>query len=191
MPSTRLNPACLVSTVLFVAACGSNPEVSRSPSNIQFDQQGALSEVARQFVRQTPETVNFAFDQYKLDHQAKHDIEVQAAWILRNPNVRFSIYGHTDKVGRTVYNDKLGLLRASRVLDYLVALGINPDRLDAMISHGEDLPLVNTEQRTRENRRVTTLVAGYFKVDPGFSEPTSKRTTGSAMLVSNKNESNS
>ena len=56
----------------------------------------------------------------------------------------------------------LGLRRANRVVAYLVAKGINAERLEALISYGEEFPLINTEDRELANRRAITAVSGYF-----------------------------
>lgn len=103
-------------------------------------------------------TVNFGFDLDVLDREAKRRISRQAAYIRGRKNVKFAVTGHTDKVGNAAYNMDLGLRRANRVLEELVRLGVDRNRLVAMVSMGERDPLVNVETRERLNRRVTTRV---------------------------------
>jgi outer membrane protein OmpA-like peptidoglycan-associated protein len=70
-----------------------------------------------------------------------------------------SIVGHTDTVGTQRYNFDLGLRRAGRVADLLVAQGVDRATLD-IDSHGKDDLLVKTGDQVSEprNRRVEIIV---------------------------------
>ncbi|MFV2003047.1 MAG: OmpA family protein, partial [Paracoccaceae bacterium] len=146
----------LALTVL--AACAGAPQVTRSLPIAGITEPVNLGALSRQFIAQTPYTVNFAFDIDALDARARADLDIQAAWILAHPAVRFSVYGHTDMVGSDAYNQELGMRRAQTVVAYLTGKGINPERLDAQISYGEAQPIIQTELRERANRRATTYV---------------------------------
>ena len=126
-------------------------------------EQPLLTELARQFHAETPYMVNFGFDLDTLDGDAIANLDIQAQWILAHPQVRFSVYGHTDKVGPLDYNMDLGLRRAQTVVAYLVSKGVEAHRLEALVSFGEDLPLINTSAPERANRRATTFVAGFIE----------------------------
>lgn len=123
----------------------------------------AAINLTRRFASEVPNTVNFEFDSYKLDRAAAEALTKQAEWIRRYPMAKFRVYGHTDKVGPESYNKALGLRRAREVVNYLVAHGINRNRLEAVVSFGETQPLVFTEDRERKNRRTVTEVSGFFK----------------------------
>ena len=151
-----------ISAFAALAACTTSPEVARFNSAAGITEQVYLSALSRQFIEQTPFTVNFDFDKDNLDRQARRDLDIQAAWILAHPDVRFSVFGHTDKVGSNAYNEDLGLRRAMRVVAYLASRGINTDRLQALVTHGEELPIIQIELRERTNRRATTVVIGFF-----------------------------
>ncbi len=70
-----------------------------------------------------------------------------------------SVVGHTDRVGTRERNFKLGLERAAIIKQVLVSHGVAPDYID-VTSHGEDNPLVKTEDNVSEprNRRVEVVV---------------------------------
>ncbi len=70
-----------------------------------------------------------------------------------------TIVGHTDRVGPREANYKLGLERASALKAILVAKGVPPDSIE-VASHGEDNPLIKTENGIAEprNRRVEVTV---------------------------------
>ncbi|MGR3343622.1 MAG: OmpA family protein [Paracoccaceae bacterium] len=151
-----------ISAFAALAACTTSPEVTRFKASAGVAEQEVLSALSRQFMAQTPYTVNFDFDMDNLDAQARRDLDIQANWILAHPDVRFSVFGHTDKVGTNAYNEDLGLRRATEVVAYLTGRGINPERLEALVTYGEELPIIQTELRERVNRRATTVVMGFF-----------------------------
>ena len=159
-----------VSVIIAAAAltgCGTPSEISRSATVLQVPQAQSLSVVSRQFQNDVPYTINFGFDEDWLDAEAQARLDAQAAWIIENPNVKFRVFGHADRVGSTDYNIDLGLRRATNALQYLVAKGISETRLEAMVSFGEDAPVVETQDRERANRRVVTEVFGFIETLPG------------------------
>jgi outer membrane protein OmpA-like peptidoglycan-associated protein len=125
-----------------------------------------VSELSGRFVREVPTTINFAFDSAALDAQARAVLRQQAQWIIAFPEVRFSVYGHTDLVGSDSYNQGLGLRRAQAAVDYLVSQGVERDRLEALVSLGETQPLVASESRELRNRRTVTEVQGFVQTHP-------------------------
>jgi len=78
-----------------------------------------------------------------------------AAVLLKNPNVRIRIDGHTDAAGPSAYNDTLSLRRAESVRAALIIRGIAAERLDVR-GFGESAPIVQTgsDGRAPQNRRV-------------------------------------
>jgi outer membrane protein OmpA-like peptidoglycan-associated protein len=80
-----------------------------------------------------------------------------------NPQIKkIRIEGHTDSRGSNEKNLKLSQRRAESVMQYLVAEGINPERLEAK-GWGEEHPLVanDTPENMQTNRRVE-----FHIVDP-------------------------
>ena len=157
--STRIVSVLLAAAAL--TGCGATSEITRSATVLQVPQAQSLSVVSRQFQNDVPYTVNFGFDEDWLDAEAQKRLDVQAQWILENPNVKFRIYGHADRVGSTEYNADLGLRRATNTMVYLINKGISEERLEALVSFGEDAPVIETEARERANRRVVTEVFGF------------------------------
>lgn len=117
--------------------------------------------MAQRFANEVLTTVNFAFNSAALDAGARDTLREQAAFIRRFPEVRFRVYGHTDKVGSDTYNRRLGQRRADAVVNFLVSQGISRSRLEAVVSYGETQPLIVTEGRERRNRRTVTEVSGF------------------------------
>jgi hypothetical protein len=104
-------------------------------------------------------TVNFGFDAIDLDAQARQALDAEAAWMRRHRDMTFNVFGHADRVGPETYNRELALRRALTVASYLVARGVDPNRLQALVSWGEEQPVVDTDQPSAANRRVVISVA--------------------------------
>lgn len=183
MKTTRLTPllaAC--STMAILAGCAADSDWGReagsailAPSfgqatlnntEIQSGERTYIVDLAGRFSREVTETVNFAFNSAVLDGPARNILREQARWILHFPEVRFKVYGHTDLVGSNAYNNRLGLRRARAIVSYLSSLGISRSRLEAVVSHGENQPLVVTEGREPRNRRTVTEVSGFVQSNP-------------------------
>ena len=117
--------------------------------------------LSRRFAVDVPSQVNFAFNSSQLDASAQRILLQQADWIKQFPEARFRVYGHTDAVGSTSYNQSLGLRRAQSAVNFLVQQGISRSRLEAVVSFGKSQPLIATQNRDRRNRRTVTEVSGF------------------------------
>ena len=70
------------------------------------------------------------------------------AQVLRdNPNVTIEMASHTDRWGSEEYNIDLSPRRARSVIDYLISVGIRPDRLQPQ-GYGE-ITSQNNHKTTR------------------------------------------
>ncbi len=97
------------------------------------------------------------FDTGKSSFKKETDPILQAmtAIFKEYPKANFDIEGHTDSTGSNKTNQLLSERRANAVRDYLIANGINADRLTA-VGYGEDQPIADTKTATgrKNNRRV-------------------------------------
>ncbi|SPF75891.1 Outer membrane lipoprotein Omp16 [Aliiroseovarius pelagivivens] len=128
---------------------------------VHTGQINVVQALAERFSREVGDTVNFEFNKADLSPEARSILDTQAKWILQFPEIRFRVYGHTDLVGSTAYNNRLGMRRARTVVNYLVSRGISRSRLEAVVSYGETRPLIQTDQRELRNRRTVTEVSGF------------------------------
>ena len=101
----------------------------------------------------------FDFDRYDLSGDARTVLRANADWLKNNPSVRVDIEGHCDERGTNEYNLALGAKRAQAARDYLVSLGIAPDRLSTT-SYGEEIPVCqeHSESCWRQNRRARFVI---------------------------------
>ena len=143
--------------LLGLAGCGATTETLRNDpgAGVLGYVQAGLPGEATQAV---PDTVFFEFNSFALSETAKGKLDLQVEWIQSNPTARFSVTGHTDLVGNIDYNHALGLARAQTIVGYLTDRGIEEERLQTLVSMGEEDPLVATEDRERLNRRGTTEI---------------------------------
>ena len=126
------------------------------------DPASARINLQNRFAAEVTSMVTFGFDSTQLDANARAILNEQANWIRQFPELRFSVYGHTDLVGSAAYNEALGRQRAVTVVNYLVSRGVDRGRLEALVSFGETQPLIVTQGRERQNRRTVTEVAGFY-----------------------------
>ena len=126
----------------------------------------ALGHLGARFAAEVPTTINFAFASAALGPEARAILDRQAAFMRHFPEVRFSVYGHTDKVGSSASNQLLGRRRAQAAVAYLGQSGVSLSRLTALVSFGETRPLVDTPSRERANRRTVTEVSGFVADAP-------------------------
>ncbi len=122
--------------------------------------------LAERFAAEVPDTVTFAFNRAEVTPEAAAVLDRQANFIRQFPEVRFTVFGHTDLVGSQGYNQRLGLRRANAVVDYLVSKGVSRSRLKAVASFGETRPLIQTDQPEERNRRTVTEVSGFVESHP-------------------------
>jgi len=99
--------------------------------------------------------VNFDFNSARLSSEAYPILLHAVQVLLRNPDMRIEIQGHTDNVGSERYNQTLSERRARTVMNYLVARGISASRLQTM-GYGETKPIAdnNTPAGRAMNRRI-------------------------------------
>jgi outer membrane protein OmpA-like peptidoglycan-associated protein len=145
---------------------GSFGSATKNNKEIMTGEKSYVLDLSNRFATEVLSTVNFAFNSAELDAGARDTLREQAAWIRQFPEVRFRVYGHTDAVGPTAYNKRLGLRRARAVVNFLISQGISRDRLEAVVSYGETQPLVVTQGRERRNRRTVTEVSGFVQSNP-------------------------
>jgi outer membrane protein OmpA-like peptidoglycan-associated protein len=162
--------------------CATLSACSRAPAGAEIDEGGfglptrrnmlvmngaiAAERLDARFAAAVPTTITFAFDSAALDATARAVLDQQANFMRQFPEVRFSVFGHTDLVGSAAYNEALGLRRARAATRYLASRNIDLDRLEALVSLGETRPLVPTRSPERANRRTVTEVAGFVAGAP-------------------------
>ncbi len=160
--------------VLFVAACATKPKDaadasgSGSASSDSSVGDGNITETTgsgivagsqEDLIVNVGDRVFFGYDSSDLDSDALELLQDQVAWLKQNSGVSVTIEGHCDERGTREYNLALGEKRAQAVKNYLIGLGISPDRVST-ISYGKERPAVvgSNDGAWAQNRRSVTLV---------------------------------
>lgn len=108
----------------------------------------------------TIDDIFYDYNVATLREESKVSLDKLVKLLDDSPDISVVINAHTDERGEPKYNLKLSQDRAQSVLDYLVAHGINPVRLESK-GWGKTAPLVKnaqTEEEHQQNRRTTFLV---------------------------------
>ena len=161
--------------VLFVAACATTPKDSAdssgsgsSSSGSDVSSEGTITETTgsgivsgsqEDLIVNVGDRVFFGYDSSDLDSDALELLQDQVAWLKQNSDVTVTIEGHCDERGTREYNLALGEKRAQAVKNYLIGLGVNPDRVST-ISYGKERPAVvgSNDGAWAQNRRSVTIV---------------------------------
>jgi peptidoglycan-associated lipoprotein len=96
----------------------------------------------------------FAFDSNELTPESRQVLQAKADVLKQYTDLTMVVEGYCDERGTVEYNLALGERRARAAYDYLVILGVAPDRL-SIVSFGEENPLESgqSEQAWAKNRR--------------------------------------
>lgn len=101
--------------------------------------------------------VHFAYDKHILSQEEKSNIQTffkeYKDYLLNDANLK--LIGNSDRTGSDEYNFHNALIRAKSVKQYLVSLGMNPQKI-TIVSYGEIYPLCAdlTLECQAMNRRV-------------------------------------
>ncbi|MBX3680530.1 OmpA family protein [Cognatazoarcus halotolerans] len=106
-----------------------------------------------------PGSMMFGSGSTEVRHGAYPALDRIAEILIAEPAARATIEGHTDSIGRELYNQELSLRRADAVRQYLLDRGIAAPRIDAE-GRGESRPLEDngTPEGREANRRIEIIL---------------------------------
>jgi peptidoglycan-associated lipoprotein len=121
----------------------------RKMATDEIERMGLLSEI------------HFDYDRADIRDADRPALTKNADALKKFDFLRVTIEGHADERGTVEYNLALGERRAKAAHDYLVSLGVAPDRMKA-VSYGKEVPLCqqSTEDCWARNRRDHFAVTG-------------------------------
>ena len=153
--STTVTPTASTTYTLTASSAGGNadatvrisvaaPVVAEAPKSAGFD------ELWNKEVRDA----YFDYASAELRADTRQALQRTADFLKNYPQARVTIEGHCDERGSTEYNLALGDRRANAVKQYLVSLGVPPERLTST-SWGKEKPfcMESTESCWQQNRR--------------------------------------
>ena len=166
----RLKIPSLIAAALFVTACETTPETmddaateSMVEDAAMVDEMAMADEIDPRTLEYVSETygdrVFFDFDSSVVRPDAESTIRDWANWMQSYPDIAVMIEGHCDERGTREYNLALGERRANAVRNVLIALGVDPMRIET-ISYGKERPAVegHMEEAWSQNRRGVVIL---------------------------------
>ncbi len=93
----------------------------------------------------TVENILYDFDSAVLRPESKNSLDSLATILRENPTIKVELGSHTDRVGSDEYNNRLSERRAMSVIEYLVGVGIEPERLNHK-GYGKSTPKTVTRR---------------------------------------------
>ncbi len=106
-----------------------------------------------------PQDLLFATDSSALRADLQGDIRAVGQNLVRYPNSRIEVIGHTDNTASAAYNQQLSQDRASAVAAVLRGAGVPSSRISTF-GRGEDQPVASnlTADGRAQNRRVEIII---------------------------------
>ena len=131
----NISKIVLAVTLLSLIGCGSTSKNKKNLSNYKMSQI-ELNSDSDSNEAGALETVYFPFNSSDLRRNAQASLEVNAEFLKKFRSLKVQIEGHCDERGSVQYNLALGEKRAQSIKDYLVASGVEPNRITT-ISFGK------------------------------------------------------
>ncbi len=133
-------------------------EVAAVPHE-QIDVNAKPLVVDKEEIKKDFKDIHFDYDRYDIKDSDKATLARLANWMINNPYARMTVEGHCDERGTDEYNLALGERRARAAKNYLLASGVDKDRIST-VTYGEERPLDtgHNEEAWAKNRR------GHFVV---------------------------
>ena len=149
--------AAMIVAGLSLAACANNPNAMNN-ANAGLAGNAAPGS-AQDFVVNVGDRVFFESDSSELTSQSIATLDKQAQWLQMYNRHAFTIEGHADERGTREYNIALGAKRAQTVREYLIARGVEANRMRT-ISYGKERPVAVCDDIScwSQNRRAVTVL---------------------------------
>ncbi len=134
-------------------------ETYKFPENQTFTAKNFLLKKMSTGAKIVVENILFNSGKSTLKAASFKGLDKLAILLIRNPNVRIEVSGHTDNVGSASVNKRISKARALTVKNYLSSRGVEEDRIEYE-GYGFDQPIApnDTPEGKAQNRRVEIKV---------------------------------
>ena len=129
------------------------PQVQEKPQVIEKDYLTELEEELK------GKMIHFATNATTLSEKDKLFLDKVAEYLIKLPEVKIEVQGHTDNTGSDKINNTISYNRAKSVADYLIAKGVPESQL-IVKGYGSSKPIASnkTAQGRATNRRVQLVI---------------------------------
>ena len=147
----------LVGVMAFAVSCGGTKKKNQNaqdPNMADQNQELQLNADSDSGTFGALKTVYFPFNSASLRESAKQVLDANSEYLKANGTLSVQIEGHCDERGGVQFNLALGEKRSQKIKDYLVASGVDANRLTT-ISFGKERPIAlgHDEVSWSKNRR--------------------------------------
>ncbi len=149
----------LIASIVLIGGCSVDEDkININPGKNEPKSSGIRPSEPDVFAPKIYDRVFFEFDRYDLSDEARQILQRHARWMKEYPEVYLSVEGHADERGTREYNLALSERRANAARDYLIALGVSPERL-TVVGYGKERPFVlgTGEPAWSQNRRAVSV----------------------------------
>ena len=103
--------------------------------------------------------VTFGSGKAVLTASGKRELDLAVAYMIKYPDIKVRLDGHTDNSGTDKINQPLSVKRAEAAMQYMLSKGINASRISAE-GHGASMPVAENKkpEGRLQNRRVEITV---------------------------------
>ena len=157
---TRNPIAISLVALLAVSGCASK-KMANNPADLGLNANNAAPGTAQDFTLNVGDRIFFDTDSSQIRADAQGTLAKQAQWLNQYRNYAITIEGHADERGTREYNIALGARRAAATRDFLIARGVQSNRLRT-ISFGKEKPVAICDDGScqTQNRRAVTVLGG-------------------------------
>ena len=158
--------ACETGSELDDDKAAASPATTQSTETAAKQDQGVASQAlapppgsAEELQQVIGDRVQFAYDQHDLNGEAQDQVAAWANWLTAHDGLSVVVEGHADERGTREYNLALGERRAAEVRSYLLASGIDANRV-RIVSYGKERPVAieSNEEAWAQNRRSVMIL---------------------------------
>ena len=151
----RVSFLALIGGALFLASCSQRQIVQEEPNFSPTPGKTYTAQKIESMESIQLDSTFFEYDKWDLLPNAKKVLKKHAAWMRQHPDASVQIEGHCDERGSYEYNIALGEKRAFAAQKYLMQLGIEESRLQA-VSRGKVAGLAPSKMA--KNRKAVFIV---------------------------------
>ncbi|MBE0692690.1 MAG: peptidoglycan-associated lipoprotein Pal [Aquamicrobium sp.] len=157
---TRNPAAVALVAMLAVAGCASK-QTPNNPADLGLGAGAATPGSSQDFTVNVGDRIFFDTDSSVIRADAQTTLTRQAQWLNQYPSYAITVEGHADERGTREYNLALGARRAAAARDFLVARGVQANRIRT-ISYGKERPVAVCDNIScwSQNRRAVTVLSG-------------------------------
>lgn len=164
LASGKLTEDAIIARTVAGAAAGGliGAQLDKQERELREDLGGSgalITNTGSSLIVTLPEAITFDTNSTAVRPSLQNSLVSLAANLNQYPDTGVDVFGHTDNVGSTAFNQDLSRRRAEAVSSVLMSSGVIPSRIRS-IGRGETSPIASNDSSTgrAQNRRVEIVI---------------------------------